>query len=288
MHINYFMHRQSKLLLLIICIIFLEMYRYYSIYANKIKKTNLDLKQDSLSYFSTSLILIKLIKPFCNCLKMEKEIIVIEKLDLKSLNHNSSTKDIYVFVSLIQFSKKKKYNGKKKTLFFKEKLENLKRDKITCDLYNVLKRGKNQRVISYSLYGKNKIYYERLEIILEQMRAKYTNFTVRVYYDKTVNKTLRCYFECKYKDVDFCNVNYFSNSLSGQLGFDNFRYDDLNYMHKMMWRFMPVGDSYVDLFMSRDTDSFIIDREIDSVREWLLSGKVGHIMRGKNVFYKLN
>ena len=54
-----------------------------------------------------------------------------------------------------------------------------------------------------------------------------------------------------------------------------------------MWRWFPIGDSFVDVFSSRDTDSYIIQREIDSVNAWLESDKVGHIMRG-SLSYEFN
>ncbi len=42
---------------------------------------------------------------------------------------------------------------------------------------------------------------------------------------------------------------------------------------------LPLLDDMVDTFMSRDSDSAIISREEDSVREWLASNKTFHIMR---------
>lgn len=237
-------------------------------------------KEYNSSEISQNTEIIKYLKPYCSCSGIN-EFIVFKKI------FDSSKSSYYVLGSLIQLKNTESYQDKiKKKLVLNESLEELKREKITCDLYNVLKRGKNQRVIAYSLYGTNRIYYERLELILEQIRVKYKNYTTRVYYDKTVNKTLRCYLECKYRDVvDFCDVNHFSTSVSGQLGVDEklnnaVLYDDLSYMHNMMWRFIPVGDSFLDVFMSRDTDSFIIDRELDSVKEWLGSNNIAHIMRG--------
>jgi hypothetical protein len=38
-------------------------------------------------------------------------------------------------------------------------------------------------------------------------------------------------------------------------------------------------DDMVDTVMSRDSDSRIIPREEDAVREWLTSDKIFHIMR---------
>ncbi|RXG57148.1 hypothetical protein Avbf_18201, partial [Armadillidium vulgare] len=47
-----------------------------------------------------------------------------------------------------------------------------------------------------------------------------------------------------------------------------------------MWRFAPLGDDQVDVFLSRDLDSEILRREYDAVSEWLNStNKSLHIMR---------
>ena len=47
-----------------------------------------------------------------------------------------------------------------------------------------------------------------------------------------------------------------------------------------MWRWFPIGDRFVDLWSSRDTDSMIHQREVDAVDAWLQSDKLVHIMRG--------
>lgn len=270
---------RNKVILLIIIILFGILNR-----DTFRKNFRLNIKKNyAFSEFSQNTKIIKFLKPHCSCQNINEFIVIQKKLELsksKNLTH-------YIFASLVQFTNNSYGDEMKKRVVLKESLDDLKREIVTCDLYNVLKRGKNQRVIAYSLYGKNKIYYEQLQIIIEQILVKYKNYTVRIYYDKSVNETLRCYFECKYRDVvDFCDVNHFSTSVSDQIWVDEKKntdviYDDLSYMHKMMWRFIPVGDSFLDLFMSRDTDSFIIDREIDSTKEWLDSSNIAHIMRGK-------
>ena len=42
-----------------------------------------------------------------------------------------------------------------------------------------------------------------------------------------------------------------------------------------------VGDHFVDMFISRDTDSTIFDREVVAVKEWLKTNTIFHVMRGK-------
>lgn len=45
------------------------------------------------------------------------------------------------------------------------------------------------------------------------------------------------------------------------------------------WRFEPIDDHHVNIMISRDTDTRILQREVLAVREWLESDKIFHIMR---------
>lgn len=56
--------------------------------------------------------------------------------------------------------------------------------------------------------------------------------------------------------VDLCNVSQISYSAKGK---DHFA---------MTWRFITLLDDTVDIFISRDSDSLIAQREIGAVREW--------------------
>jgi len=47
----------------------------------------------------------------------------------------------------------------------------------------------------------------------------------------------------------------------------------------MMWRYLPAKDKDVELFISRDCDSRINNRERSAVDQWLISDKNFHIMR---------
>jgi len=47
----------------------------------------------------------------------------------------------------------------------------------------------------------------------------------------------------------------------------------------LFWRFYPVWDPEVDVFVSRDCDSRLSKREADAVAAWLSSDKVVHVMR---------
>jgi len=161
-------------------------------------------------------------------------------------------------------------------------LNDLNIKNLSCDIYNSLYRGKNQKIIAYSLYGQNKIYYENLKNLSNLIKKFYPGWIMRVYYDDTIIQGFRCEIECQKDEnnnlidvVDFCHVDKLPISLKRNKDFWS-----ANYIHKMMWRWLPIGDSLVDIFNSRDSDSLIIQREIDSVKCWLNSNKISHIMRG--------
>jgi hypothetical protein len=150
-----------------------------------------------------------------------------------------------------------------------------------CDLYKVLRRGNGQKVLSYSLYGSDPLYYSHIKEISKQVTKYYPGWTIRIYYDKSVNQSIICEYEClkdevtgNYTDnIDFCNIN--------QIPFGNpIETWDAQYMHSMKWRFLPVGDPFVDMFMSRDLDSWIVEREVSAVNEWINSNTLLHAMRG--------
>ena len=49
------------------------------------------------------------------------------------------------------------------------------------------------------------------------------------------------------------------------------------------WRFLPLGDPTVRMFQSRDIDSYISEREVEAVRDWVNSGEQFHVMRDHRV-----
>lgn len=220
------------------------------------------------------------INPFCDCSDNENDFILVEIYPLNVLKSSKSGK-LYS-VNLIK--EMKESNGLKKERQ-KRHLYNISENELakftkTCDLYNVLRRGKHQKVISYSLHDSNMKYSYNLEAIARTIRIKYRNFTSRIYYDKSVPNDIRCRFECQYGGfIDFCNIDQFTTDLNLDKETGN-RSIDISYMDKSMWRYLAIGDSFVDVFMSRDIKSIFIDREIDSVNVWLKSNTIGHIMRG--------
>jgi hypothetical protein len=94
-------------------------------------------------------------------------------------------------------------------------VENGYLENITCDLYNVLRRGKKQKVIGFSLYGKNKLYYRFLNDISKRVQQMYPGWIIRVHHDSSIDQETKCELECLrdvkgnfIDNVDFCNVEY--------------------------------------------------------------------------------
>ena len=53
---------------------------------------------------------------------------------------------------------------------------------------------------------------------------------------------------------------------------------------QMTWRFLPLLDPTVDRLMSRDSDSLVLNREVDAVQQWLTkSSATFHEMRDNKV-----
>lgn len=57
---------------------------------------------------------------------------------------------------------------------------------VPCNLFSALSRGKHQSVISYTLYGTNTIYYEKLKDLSRQISEMYPGWLMRVYHDRYV------------------------------------------------------------------------------------------------------
>ena len=131
------------------------------------------------------------------------------------------------------------------------------------------------------------------------IKKLYPGWTMRIHHDSSIDQSLKCELECLndangnlLDNVDFCDVEKVPGHQNTR--FAHYKWSDIvqdnaselecswnaTYMNSMKWRWLPINDPFVDAFMSRDADSLILQREVDSVKVWLESDKVGHIMRG--------
>lgn len=94
---------------------------------------------------------------------------------------------------------------------------------MTCNSYSVLKRGLNTKVISYSLYGRNKMYYYLVKELVKASLIYYPTWAIRIYYDSSIDESIICEIECMSGNVDFCNVE--------KIPYDFFKSWNASYMH---------------------------------------------------------
>ncbi|CAL4087115.1 unnamed protein product, partial [Meganyctiphanes norvegica] len=119
----------------------------------------------------------------------------------------------------------------------------------------------------------SKKFVQQLYIRGKEVREQYPGWLMRVYHNVTIedNESIRrlCRVYCNLPHVDLCDVKdlpHIGNLLEAQpVG--------------RMWRFAVMGDPTVEIFLSRDVDSVILDREVAAVKEWLASGSEFHVMR---------
>ena len=115
-----------------------------------------------------------------------------------------------------------------------------------------------KKVISFCLYGELVLYCLGLIENIDLINEKYSDWKIYVYYANIPEKILNILknkkntylFKCKHNDYNW---------------------------EGMFWRFYPIEDKDIDIFLSRDADSRITEREMKFVNEWINSDKIFHI-----------
>jgi len=116
------------------------------------------------------------------------------------------------------------------------------------------------KVISYSLYGSNKKYCIGMLENLKINKEKLPDWDNYIYYSEDVPKE---YIEM-YKEYNPILIN---------CGKTDYLWEG------MFWRFRLFNDKDIDIFISRDADSRITDREIKFINDFISSNKSFHIIR---------
>jgi len=121
-----------------------------------------------------------------------------------------------------------------------------------------------KNIISFSLFGTDKLYYAGALQNLRRQAEIYPGWVCRFYVDKNIPESLINELRAGGAEVVF--------------GSDILPLEDRHFV-KTIWRFLPALDPDVSIFIARDTDSRLGWREQAAVKEWLSSGKGFHIMR---------
>ena len=118
----------------------------------------------------------------------------------------------------------------------------------------------NRRIIAFSLWGADTKYTYNAVLNAKLMHQIYPDWMARFYVDDTVPEPITRALRDYGAQVQFVAT------------------DDREYL-KLFWRFLAHDDKTIDLFMCRDCDSVISQREAVAVRDWLNSDCSFHIMR---------
>ena len=135
-------------------------------------------------------------------------------------------------------------------------------------------------MISYSYAPGND---SNINGLMDSASVSYPDWTLRIYYSRSqIDSSRICEKLCfrsgmkngsLYDNIDFCDV--------AKIPFGVADTWNAGYLLEKSWRWLPLGDDFVDVFLSRElTAGCFIDREIAAVNEWIDSDKTAHIMRG--------
>ncbi|KAK3875037.1 hypothetical protein Pcinc_020071 [Petrolisthes cinctipes] len=130
-------------------------------------------------------------------------------------------------------------------------------DQSTCGSTATL-RGPGQKVVSYVVFGKfPSAYYNGLEKLVYEVPKFYPGWSMRVHLNWAQDnlRDWACALACNNSHLDICNVQ----NLPG-IG-------NVNESFAMTWRFSVMGDPLVNRYIVRDSDTPVIQREVDAVNE---------------------
>ncbi|MPC56312.1 hypothetical protein E2C01_050266 [Portunus trituberculatus] len=120
------------------------------------------------------------------------------------------------------------------------------------------------QIVSYSVGGlKSAHYVFGAQQLVPRVAKMYPGWIMRLYTDASTDPyTWMCPFVCTNPHLDMCDVAHLP-------GFGN-----VSRSHPRMWRFATMGDPLVRLYMMRDADMPLLQREVDAVNHWLQAGTV--------------
>lgn len=116
-----------------------------------------------------------------------------------------------------------------------------------------------KRVVTFSLWGTSAVYLQGALDAVDQVARTYPGWECWFYLAKDVPETIRSQLAAK-------GARLLDGPPWGPWA-------------GMYWRFLAAAHPDVEVMISRDVDTHILDREVRAVEEWLVSGKSLHIIR---------
>ncbi|XP_042889467.1 uncharacterized protein LOC122264572 isoform X2 [Penaeus japonicus] len=127
--------------------------------------------------------------------------------------------------------------------------------------------GERQKVISYVLFGNKPPYWKAFGKNLNATKILYPGWNVWLYTDPRGREDVLWPLLQDYPHFYICDVTNLPS-----LG-------DVTNIHNMVWRALPLGDEKLSAFFVRDSDSLLLEREAEAVKEWISGNKSFHLLR---------
>ncbi|CAF0930255.1 unnamed protein product [Adineta steineri] len=145
------------------------------------------------------------------------------------------------------------------------------------------RRGPHQKVLTYSIFGPESRKFENEKftwdkhielltpLVLEATQL-FPDWIIRLYVDFRGSSEAHRQNLFQFSNVDVCDMHHlpvFNSSL-------------LDFLPGRLWRFICIFDPFVDFVLSRDLDSPLIERDLDTIKPWLSpkeEDKFFHIVR---------
>jgi hypothetical protein len=124
-------------------------------------------------------------------------------------------------------------------------------------------------VISFCVYGSRATYVLGMRENIILGKKFYPGWEIRIYYNSTVPE--------KY-------ISEYNKLGAKCIKCENLGKNKMNW-EGMVWRFLPLDDSRVHYWISRDADSRLSKREAYTVAQWMRSGKTLHCIRDHRCHY---
>ena len=120
-----------------------------------------------------------------------------------------------------------------------------------------------KKVVSFCLYGANATYIIGMKENIKLAKQYFSDWEVRIYHNNTVPEK----YIKEYKELEAVCI------LCENVGDNKLNWEG------MFWRWFPLDDPSVDIWLSRDADSRLSAREAKIVDEWVKSDKTLHSIR---------
>lgn len=131
-----------------------------------------------------------------------------------------------------------------------------------------------KKLITFSLWGDNPKYWSGAFANIKLVPKIYPGWTARFYIPR--GSCGKCNSGLTH---EFTKWNHDSEFVATNSKVELVFVDEPGDWRGMFWRFRPASEDDVDVFISRDCDSRLSQREADAVQEWLDSPYLIHTIR---------